>query len=40
MDKDAKIVKKSDYRPSREQLEAILPQFLGKIKQIPPMYVF
>jgi len=28
----------SDMIPSHAELEAILPQFLGKIQQIPPMY--
>lgn len=39
MDKDAKIVKKSDNKPSnREEIEQVLPQFCGKIKQTPPVY--
>lgn len=28
----------SEKQVSREELESILPQFLGKIKQLPPMY--
>lgn len=28
----------SSLRPTREQIEAVLPQFRGNIEQIPPMY--
>lgn len=32
------ILTRSDKPVSREELESVLPQFLGKIMQLPPMY--
>lgn len=32
------ILTRSDKPVSREEAESVLPQFLGKIKQLPPMY--
>jgi len=33
-----RVLEQSDISVSREELEMVLPQFLGKILQIPPMY--
>ena len=38
LDSDGEAVKRSDVLPSREQIEAILPQFTGPIEQTPPAY--
>lgn len=38
MDKTGEVLETSDARPSREALEAVLPEFTGVIKQVPPMY--
>ena len=32
------VVGESDKRPTREEIEAVLPQFIGVISQIPPDY--
>ena len=37
-DTTGEILTRSDAIPSREDFYAVLPQFLGKIQQIPPMY--
>ena len=37
-DSHGEIIAGSGMRASREQLEAVLPQFIGEIAQIPPMY--
>ena len=37
-DKEGEIVAKSDQRPSRDGIEAILPRFTGVIEQIPPAF--
>jgi tRNA pseudouridine55 synthase len=37
-DQLGKIVATSDVRPSLEQIEAVLPHFLGEIEQVPPAY--
>ena len=37
-DKEGEVVKTSDVRPTREQIEAILPKFTGTIIQTPPAY--
>lgn len=38
MDKTGEVLETSDARPSREAFEAVLPEFTGVIKQVPPMY--
>ena len=38
LDSEGEVVKRSDVLPSREQIEAILPQFTGTIEQNPPAY--
>jgi tRNA pseudouridine55 synthase len=37
-DERGEIVASSDVRPSREQVEDVLPRFLGGIEQVPPAY--
>lgn len=37
-DSDGKIVHRSDKRPVREDMLALLPQFIGTIMQVPPVY--
>ena len=37
-DERGEIVASSDVRPLREQVEAVLPRFLGGIEQVPPAY--
>ena len=38
LDAEGKAVATSDVRPTREQVEAILPRFTGEIEQLPPVY--
>ncbi len=38
MDKTGTVIESSEMRPSREALEAVLPEFRGDIEQMPPMY--
>jgi tRNA pseudouridine55 synthase len=37
-DTEGKITATSDVRPSRAQIEAVLPRFTGEIEQVPPVY--
>ncbi|MEH6402394.1 MAG: tRNA pseudouridine(55) synthase TruB [Sneathiella sp.] len=37
-DTEGEISKRSDNRPSMQEIEAIIPQFLGTIKQTPPAF--
>jgi tRNA pseudouridine55 synthase len=37
-DKEGEIIATSDVRPSRAQIEAALPEFVGEISQVPPKY--
>jgi tRNA pseudouridine55 synthase len=37
-DAEGVVVKTSDIRPSKAQIEGILPQFIGHIQQVPPIY--
>jgi tRNA pseudouridine55 synthase len=37
-DAEGQPVATSDHRPSQVELEAILPQFVGTISQVPPIY--
>lgn len=37
-DAEGKVVKTSDQRPTRAEIEAALPSFTGDINQIPPRY--
>jgi tRNA pseudouridine55 synthase len=38
LDTEGKIVATSDVRPTREQIEAVLPHFTGEVEQVPPVY--
>lgn len=38
MDKTGEVTETSDMRPTRQALEALLPEFTGQIEQVPPMY--
>jgi len=37
-DAEGEATDTSDIRPTREQIEAAIPQFIGEIQQIPPAY--
>ena len=37
-DKEGEVVFQSEKRPSRQEIEAILPQFHGMVLQTPPIY--
>jgi tRNA pseudouridine55 synthase len=38
LDAEGQVVATSDVRPTREQVEAVLPRFTGEIQQVPPVY--
>jgi len=38
LDLEGKVIATSDVRPTREALEAVLPDFTGPIAQVPPAY--
>src|SRR5512139_3162772 len=38
LDLEGKVVATSDVRPSRPEIEAVLPQFTGSIRQVPPAF--
>jgi len=38
LDLEGKVIATSDVRPSRTELEAVLPRFTGPIAQVPPAY--
>ena len=38
LDLEGKVVASSDARPSRAEIEAVLPRFTGPIEQVPPAY--
>lgn len=37
-DREGEVTARSDVRPTREQVEAVLPQFVGEIDQVPPRF--
>jgi len=37
-DREGAILAESDVRPTPEEVDAVLPQFIGEISQIPPAY--
>jgi len=37
-DAEGAVVERRDARPSREEIEAALPRFVGLIEQVPPIY--
>jgi tRNA pseudouridine55 synthase len=38
LDAEGTVIATSDVRPTREQVEAVLPRFTGEIEQVPPAY--
>ena len=38
LDAEGKVTETSDVRPSREDVEQVLPRFTGQIEQVPPAY--
>ncbi len=38
LDREGETVAENDVRPSRDDVEAILPSFVGQISQVPPAY--
>ena len=38
LDREGEVIASSDARPSAQEVEAALPQFVGEISQIPPAY--
>ncbi len=38
LDLEGKVVKESNARPTSDEVEAVLPQFIGSIEQVPPAY--
>lgn len=38
LDTEGEIVETSDVRPTRAAIEAVLPDFIGKISQVPPAF--
>jgi len=38
LDAEGEIVASSPVRPTRQQVEAVLPRFTGRIEQVPPAY--
>ncbi len=38
LDLEGKVIAQSDVRPTRAQIEAVLPRFTGPIEQVPPAY--
>ena len=37
-DREGEVTATSDIRPSKDEIEAILPEFTGPIEQVPPAY--
>ena len=38
LDLEGMVIAKSDVRPTLDELEAVLPRFIGEIEQVPPAY--
>jgi tRNA pseudouridine55 synthase len=38
LDLEGKVVATSEHRPTRSEVEAVLPRFTGEIEQVPPAY--
>lgn len=38
LDAEGEVVARSDIRPVRSEVEAVLPRFTGRIEQVPPAY--
>ena len=37
-DKEGEVIARSDVRPNKSEIEAVLPSFIGDIQQVPPKY--
>jgi tRNA pseudouridine55 synthase len=37
-DAEGKVVARSEHRPTRAEIEAVLPDFTGELEQVPPRY--
>ncbi len=37
-DRDGEVIERSDARPTPDEIEAILPRFVGEVDQVPPTY--
>lgn len=37
-DQEGEVIATSDVRPTRQEIETILPSFIGMIEQVPPIY--
>jgi len=37
-DAEGEVIAESDARPTREDIEAVLPRFVGEIEQVPPIF--
>jgi len=37
-DAEGAVIERRDARPTREEIEAVLPRFVGLIEQVPPIY--
>jgi tRNA pseudouridine55 synthase len=37
-DAEGEVIETSDHRPTHEEIEAILPEFIGEIQQVPPKF--
>jgi tRNA pseudouridine55 synthase len=38
LDAEGQVIERSDYRPTPEDIEAVLPRFTGLIEQVPPAF--
>lgn len=38
LDREGEIIATSEVRPSRDRIEAVLPDFIGNIQQVPPAF--
>ena len=38
LDREGQVIATSDVRPTRAELDAVLPRFIGPIEQLPPAY--
>lgn len=37
-DREGQVIATHDYRPTTQEILAVLPQFMGEIRQVPPVY--
>jgi tRNA pseudouridine55 synthase len=37
-DREGQVIATHDYRPTTQEILAVLPQFIGEIRQVPPVY--